>query len=380
MALKDLMKTDFVAVNEDESLSALIGKLKNTKEKAAVILDKDGKYKGVTRKSFLYRVNIDTSKAKVKTVGWNCPSLAENDSLEKAAGLMYTSDSRLLPVTRLGKVLGVVDALDVIASLKNLPRLKEMKAGEVASQKMHTIASDGNIGQALNVMRENKVNRLPVVDTRNNLVGLLSFREIMKNYLSLPTGKELATTRRTNRSRAGVETEKPGYLKIPVKANMIEEVKTASPGQRLDKTIDRLTKSKGSQIILVEAGQPVGIITPRDILKIFLLSRPDSRRIHFTGLPELDEIDRKIVETNVTESYDKLERIANNEIDLSIHVKSERTSGIRKKYSVKAKLTGPGINFNASKINGWKLLTVLQEAMKALEREMVEQGKRRKKT
>jgi CBS domain-containing protein/ribosome-associated translation inhibitor RaiA len=378
MALKELMKTDFVAVNEDEPITALIGKLKQTKEKAAVIVDSKGKYKGITKKSFLYRANIDTSKTKVKSVGWNCPSAGENDSVEKAAGLMYNSDSRLLPVTKEGKVLGVVHSMAVIANLKAVPQLKEMKAEEVASKKILTIPFEANIGQALNLMRENKINRLPVVDANNNLMGLVSFREIMKNHLLLPAGKEQASPRGTRQSRAGVETEKPGYLKIPVNENMIEDVKTASPSQRLDKTIDRLTKSKGSQVILVEEGRPIGIITPRDILKVFLLSRQGTRNIHFTGLPELDEIDRKIVENNVTESYDKLERIANNEIDLSIHVKSERTSGARKKYQVNAKLSGPGINFNASKITGWKLLTAIQDAMKAIEREMVDRIKRRR--
>jgi predicted transcriptional regulator len=378
MEAKALMKTDFVAVNQDETLTSLIGRLKQTKQKAAVVTDAEGKYLGMTKKSFLHRLKIDTSKAKVKSVCWNCPSAGESDSLETVAGLMYNSDSRLLPVTREDKVLGVVDAKALIANLNDWPQAKELTAEDAATKKLFIVPAEANLGQALNLMREKKVNRLPVVDEKGLIAGILSFREIMKFHLLLPTGKEQGAGWGLGRSKAGTETERPGYLKIKVKEKMIEDVKTVSPGERLDKAVNLLTQSKGSQIVLADKGRPVGIITPRDILKAFLLSRTSTRNIQFTGLPDLDEIDRGIVENGISESYDKLERIANNTIYLNIHVKSARTSGARKKYTIKAKLTGPGMNFNSTKTTGWKLLTAIQESMKSLEREMISRGKRRR--
>jgi CBS domain-containing protein len=380
MDSKSLMKTDFVSLKNDEPITKLIGALKKTKQKAAVVLDKKGNYLGIATKHPLYRAKVDTSKAKLENITLNVATLKEHDSLETIAGLMFTSDAKVLAVIKNNKVRGIVHVQDVVAQLKQVPHLREMPANEIATKKLFTLPEDASLGQAFSLMREKKVNRLPVVDVNNELKGIVSFRNLMKAHLVLPTKRETFGMHGVQQ-RSGAETEKPAYLKIPLKEEMIIDVKTASPETKLFKLVDLLMKSKGSQIVLVENKKPVGIITYRDLLKSYLLGREGEetvRNIQFVGLPELDEIDRGIMENTVTKAYDKIEKIMNNVLHVRIHIKTSRSSGVRKKYEVKAQADCPGIITHATRAVDWSVLTAVQKAMSSLEREMIEQGKRRK--
>jgi len=99
------------------------------------------------------------------------------------------------------------------------------------------------------------------------------------------------------------------------------------------------------------------------------------RRIEASNLPDLDSFEKSKVESALILSFDKLQRIANNELLLRAHFKQHETEGKRIKHSVHLKLAIPGKTLVSSE-SGWNHVNVLQKALKALEREATKSVKR----
>ncbi len=85
-------------------------------------------------------------------------------------------------------------------------------------------------------------------------------------------------------------------------------------------------------------------------------------------LPEVDEIDRAKIEASLTKSYDRLQKLLNNDIFLKAHFKDFQRAGSRKNHSVQLHLSLPGIELSSSATD-WNLITALQEALGKIERE-----------
>jgi ribosome-associated translation inhibitor RaiA len=100
------------------------------------------------------------------------------------------------------------------------------------------------------------------------------------------------------------------------------------------------------------------------------------RKIEVSDLPELDSFQKSAVENSICASFDKLKRIVDNEILLNVHFKRHQVEGKRAKHSVHLKLSLPGRPVVASE-SGWNPVSVLQKALKVLEREVVKGVKRR---
>ncbi len=102
----------------------------------------------------------------------------------------------------------------------------------------------------------------------------------------------------------------------------------------------------------------------------------EGRKIEASNLPEVDSFDKSKIESALILSFDKLQKITNNEMLLHAHFKQHETDGAKTKHSVHLKLTIPGRTFVASE-TGWVLVSILQKALSVLERETVESVKRR---
>lgn len=88
-------------------------------------------------------------------------------------------------------------------------------------------------------------------------------------------------------------------------------------------------------------------------------------RVSFSRLPVLDEVDKKIFVRSVNFFMKKVSGRAR----LEIHCKSYSTTGLKKKHSVHLKFYSPNFSGKAEAF-GWSFLTVLQDSLKKLERQL----------
>ena len=104
------------------------------------------------------------------------------DSLERAAQLLWENDCGLLPVVDdAGRVTAVITDRDIcMGAYTRGKRLAEMKVADSMSRNVVTCRRDDDVAVAVQRMVEHAVRRLPVVDEKNRIQGVLSLGDLAR--------------------------------------------------------------------------------------------------------------------------------------------------------------------------------------------------------
>ena len=134
-------------------------------------------------------------------------TVVEEDTVEKCANLLIKHDLSGLPVLdSKGKVIGMVTEGDVMrrasriegpAALEalrgifylespkhfmdELQRSMGSRAGDIMTENVITVGPDKKIEDAATLLVQEKIKRLPVVDEKGNLIGIVSRKDIMNH-------------------------------------------------------------------------------------------------------------------------------------------------------------------------------------------------------
>ena len=110
-------------------------------------------------------------------------------TLHEAAQLMLEGNVGVLPVLENGEVRGIVTDRDlVVRGLARHEYVHTVRVGECATKILVSARPDWTTDEAMRVMSEHQIGRLPVVDDRNQLVGMVTL-----SSLALRSGDERDT-------------------------------------------------------------------------------------------------------------------------------------------------------------------------------------------
>jgi acetoin utilization protein AcuB len=117
-------------------------------------------------------------------------TITTDTTLPEAHRLMTDSQIRRLPVMKNGCLVGIVTRGDVrgaeaseatTLSIWELHYLiAKIMVGEIMTPDPITISQDATIGEAAQVMLDNKISGLPVVDREGELVGIITESDIFR--------------------------------------------------------------------------------------------------------------------------------------------------------------------------------------------------------
>jgi acetoin utilization protein AcuB len=120
-----------------------------------------------------------------------------------------------------------------------------------------TITEDTSVDKALQLMRENRVRRFPVLNKHGKLVGIISEKDLL--YASPSPATSLSIY------------EIPYLLsKIKISDLMTKDVITVHEDTPLEEAARLMADSKVGGLPVVRDGDLVGIITETDMFKVFL--------------------------------------------------------------------------------------------------------------
>lgn len=107
-----------------------------------------------------------------------------DSSLAAAAQIMWDKDCGALPVLVDDDiVVGMITDRDISIAIAMTPRgPSEITVGEVMSKPVCACGPEDHIKEALNWMANAQVRRLPVIDQRGALQGILSISDVMTCY------------------------------------------------------------------------------------------------------------------------------------------------------------------------------------------------------
>ncbi len=104
-----------------------------------------------------------------------------DDSLARAAQLMWESDCGIVPVTEDGRAVGLLTDRDIcMATYTQGKPPAEIRAGSVMSRCVFACSVEDSIGSALSVMAQHRVRRLPVTNGSGQLMGMLTLADIAR--------------------------------------------------------------------------------------------------------------------------------------------------------------------------------------------------------
>ena len=104
-----------------------------------------------------------------------------NTILAAAAKMMWDSDCGALPVLNVqGQVMGMITDRDICmaAATKNKPA-SDITVWETASGKVCTCHMSDDVHRALDIMKREKVRRLPIVDEDGVLQGIVAMNDFV---------------------------------------------------------------------------------------------------------------------------------------------------------------------------------------------------------
>jgi CBS domain-containing protein len=110
----------------------------------------------------------------------NPKTVTERDSVLDAARIMRDSDTGIVPVVDNGrKIIGLITDRDIVVrAIADGKDINNVRVNEVMSKQVRTVNEDSSVREALDVMSGAQVRRVPVVNRNNELVGIVSMKDI----------------------------------------------------------------------------------------------------------------------------------------------------------------------------------------------------------
>ena len=132
-----------------------------------------------------------------------------------------------------------------------------MYVGRVMNTYLVTVPPDTTIIKAKDIIEEKRINHLLIVDKNENLIGLISDRDVKQSWASP------ATT---------LSVHELNYLLTQLTVEMIMKKKiiTISPDTTIEKAALIMQENRISALPVMEGKKLVGIITTTDVLEVLL--------------------------------------------------------------------------------------------------------------
>lgn len=243
------------------------------KKNGAVIVMKDNDYYGVVddraiARNSLMKLPYGYALGKVARP---LHYLDSSYDLEKTATLFYKSSSKVLPFASKGRVTGIVHRMDVLKALLSLHALSQFKVNEAMSTPVETVDEGATLTQAHEQMKRKKINRL-IVMGNGKPYGVLTSRGMMLYGM---VGRE-----RQEKSRKSLN---PDVMKVRDVCD--RNVHSIEYDDILDGALRGMIANGTSALLVTRSGRPVGIVTARDVLEIFVRNAQERKsRIVISGL------------------------------------------------------------------------------------------------
>ncbi len=273
---QDLLRTEYVSVDVNDTISHLLGKLKQAKTHSALVFE-GKKYLGVVTKRFLLTSRIDPSKMKVGNIikkrskakaQFFVPTLELNTSLKEICRKMAAADTHLLPVLQKDRVIGIVDSHDV--ALEIAKEYGKIECQEFAGALITAKPNDG-LDKTLNTLSRSGIDHLPIVDEQNKLLGMVSMTDLLENPNSWSMSSQKisqAASHQQGKRTGYAHGEKTKMSNLPIENCMSRKpMCCTAPDTKIPEAVRIMNETNVCNIILVKNNKPVGIMTIKDLLQ-----------------------------------------------------------------------------------------------------------------
>ncbi len=216
------------------------------------------------------------------------------------------------------------------------------------------IMETDNIKKARTIMMQLSMRTLPVVDSKERLVGVVGVKDLASVW-----------TPKTKESRGELSGEKIS-LDVEVRSVMNSEPISIGMDGKVRDVIELMQENEISSILICEKRKPLGIITPLDLIELIVrMIKRESLYVQITGLDEEDTDYYDDMYDLIEKYMKKINKIQRTRL-FSLHVTQYHDKSLLKEYELRARLSTDKHLFYAQG-KGWNLMLALDEVLDVLD-------------
>lgn len=111
----------------------------------------------------------------------NPACVRETDDVRDAARIMKDSDTGVVPVVDGKRVIGLITDRDIVVrGLAEGKDLGNCKVNDIMTKNIRSVREDTPVQEVLDLMSRGEIRRVPVVNSNDELVGIVSIGDISK--------------------------------------------------------------------------------------------------------------------------------------------------------------------------------------------------------
>ena len=357
MIVKDIMSKNVITLGPNDTIQKLISLMEKNHIHEVPIVDKKKLVGIVQTKKLTQKSILDPYKTKVKSIKMSAPAvLSPDQDMDEAAKLLLKTGLRGLPVVDKKELVGILSIHDIIDEVAKTKLFRQTKAEKIMS-KIVTVTDDTDIGKARVLMREQNISKIPIVDSKGKLKGIVTAFDMLKS---------IKTRERMDFFSMAAEMDR--IMQIPVTTIMNKKPITSNPGDSLTDIALTMNKYKRSGIIITDKDFPVGVIVLKDLLE-FYISGLEKKGVYYqiVGLGDEDSFITDTVERMINETIQKVSSIYKI-LSLFLHVKKHNVGLKGKtKYSIRVRLRTDK-DLYITKAWAWDLRMAVDQALDQIER------------
>jgi len=358
--VKDIMKKKFISINPESNLTKLISLIEKYRFRQILVTERK-KLKGIIYTKELAKKGISNpERTKVSSImSFPPPTVSPESKINEAAKLILKTGLRALPIIENKKVVGIISMFDIIEAASKMKQFRQTTAEAIMSIP-EIITDEDDIGRARLLMREKNISRLPVIDKNKKLCGIVTIFDLLK-----------AVKPRDRINFYSMAAEKETIMKIPVSTIINSSPVIVERNLTLNEIVNLMNKYRSDGVIIAENQFPVGVITAKDLLEVYVSSL-EQKGIYYQIVGLLDEDDFIVatVDRMIRDTIQKISKIYKPQ-HFFLHIKRYEEQG-KVKYSIRTRLLTDKGTF-ISKSYAWDLRTAVDEALEKLERIIIKE-------
>jgi len=316
MDIADIATSDYVQVEAGKRI-AKVRSLFERENPRGIIVTQDGEYAGVIGKRQLVKSHVEDDM-KVEGMMVSAPEVDRTEDVREVARVLVEGGTKIVPVFEANRLWGIVTADAILEAV--LEHLDALTVDQIYSERIITIREDTHIGQAINLLREHGISRLPVLDEDGLLSGMVTTHDIMDIVVR-------DMDKATRGDRAG---EGDRILDIPVYDIMSSPVAVASLDEPVSAAVERMLDANYAGLVVTpvdDDSRVEGILTKTDVLRALTFTEEDHMDVQITNIKLLETLTREEVRTSIEEVVDKYSAMQVRHAHVRFHEHKEKLRG-----------------------------------------------------
>ena len=183
MDVSEIMSEGPVSVKEGDFVTHARQLMRDHFLRGLVVVDEENRLVGMLNDQDILRVTSTRSNVTVGGYARESPTVTPDMDIMKAAKLMVQSKQNRVPVVKSTTdhvVLGVLSNVDILRNVE-VPRNIPNKVQEIMTKKVKTCSPEDRVGAVWGHMLETDYTGIPVVSKKNEPIGMITRRDIIKS-------------------------------------------------------------------------------------------------------------------------------------------------------------------------------------------------------